>query len=192
MSEEDDKYAAYKTNGPGGAVHQQMMVTASQAEHVSIEIEELEEKLKVAKETYRTLTEQVLPEQMEEAGFKEITTLSGTRIKVQELITGNCPAPSTRDPELMKRRSRIFKWLDEHGYGKLISRELVVEFDRTQAAQALVLETQLREKAFDVKRQYNVHPQTFNKFVRDLLADGKDLPEDFSVHRRNVAKIVKD
>jgi hypothetical protein len=190
--DEKDAYAGYETKSAGGAVHQQMMVTAAQAEAVAEEIERLEEQLANTKAMYRTLTEQVLPEQMEAAGFKEITTLSGTKIKVQELVTGSCPVPSTRDPELMKRRSRIFKWLDDNGYGKIISRELVVDFDRAQAEQALVLETKLREQAFQVHRQYNIHPQTFNKFVRELLADGKDLPEDFSVHRRNVAKIVKD
>lgn len=191
MTEEKD-YSAYESKNAGGAVHQQMMATASQAEAVGNEIERLEAELEKQKGIYRQLTEQVLPEQMEEAGFKELTTLSGTKIKISEMITASCPAPSTRDPELMKRRSRIFKWLDDNGYGRLITRELVVAFDRANAAQALELEKKLRDEKQQVQRRYNIHPQSFNKFVRDLLADGKDVPEDFSVHRRNVAKIIKD
>jgi hypothetical protein len=189
--DEKDPYASYETKTSDGLL-QRIVATASQQEAILDEIERLEEQLKNTKDVYKTLSETALPALMEEAGLKEFTTLSGAKVKISELVTGNCPAPSTRDPELMKRRSRIFKWLDDNGYGKLISRELVVEFDRSQAEQAKILETKLREQAFDVKRQYNVHPQTFNKFVRDLLADGKDLPDDFSVHRRNVAKIVKD
>lgn len=188
---EDKDYSAYETKTADGLL-QRITTTATQQEAIAEEIERLEEQLKNTKEVYRKVSEEALPELMEEAGLKEFTTLRGTKIKINELVTASCPAPSTRDPELMKRRSRIFAWLDNNGYGKLISRELKVEFDRTQAAQALVLETKLREQAFNVHRQYSVHPMTFNKFVRDLLSDGKDVPDDFGLHRRNVAKIVKD
>jgi DNA-binding protein H-NS len=191
MAERD--YSAYKVDPTSRSdLHNRMLTAAAQQEAITGEIAELERQLKEKQEELRQVSETVLPELMEEIGLKEIVTLNGTKIKIQELVTASCPAPSTRDPELMKRRSRIFKWLDDNGYGKLISRELKVEFDRSQVEAAVELEKRLRGEKYQVQRQYAVHPQTFNKFARDMLADGKELPEDFKIHRRNVAKIVKD
>lgn len=190
MAERD--YSAYNVPVTGSDLLSRITVAGEQQVAIMNEIDELERQLKEKRFELQTVSETTLPALMDEAGMKEFTTLSGVKIKVQELVTASCPAPSTRDPELMKRRSRIFKWLDDNNYGKLISRELVVDFDRTQSDAALELERQLRSDKYNVKRQYNIHPQTFNKFARDMLADGKELPEDFHVHRRNVTKIVKD
>lgn len=188
----DRDYSAYNVPVMGSDLLSRISVAGEQQLQIANEIEDLERQIKEKKFELQTVSETTLPALMDEAGMKEFTTLSGIKIKVQEQVTASCPAPSTRDPELMKRRSRIFKWLDDHNYGKLISRELVVDFDRAQAEKALELEKQLRGEKYNVKRQYNIHPMTFNKFVRDLLSDGKEVPEDFHVHRRNVTKIVKD
>ncbi len=188
----DRDYSAYNVPVMGSDLLTRISVAGEQQLQIVDQIEDLERQLREKKDELQTVSETTLPALMDEANLKEFTTLSGIKIKIQEMVTASCPAPSTRDPELMKRRSRIFKWLDDHNYGKLISRELKVEFDRSQHEAALLLEQQLRGQNYAVQRQYNIHPQTFNKFARDMLADGKELPEDFKVHRRNVTKIVKD
>jgi hypothetical protein len=185
-------YSKYIEVPAGSDLLNRIAATAAEQERLMNELNDLARLVKEKEEELRVVSDGTLPDLMDQAGLKEFVTLSGTKIKIQELVTASCPAPSTRDPELMKRRSRIFKWLDDNGYGKLISRELKVEFDRSQSEQALALEKELRDQKYSVQRQYAVHPQTFNKFARDMLADGKELPEDFHIHRRNVAKIVKD
>lgn len=153
--------------------------------------DEAAERAKQLKDDAKRQATEVLPELMEEARQEELTTGHGIRIKYKKDTVGNCPKASSKDPELLKRRARIFKWLDDHGYGKLVKRQLQVQFDREQGEDAKKLLGELRERGMLVRPQLDVAPPTLNAFIRSSLKKGVDIPEDlFSLHEVKEVKII--
>lgn len=160
------------------------------AARLTLEVEELSAKLKDASGRLRQVMEDTLPNLMEE-GESELfrSAKTGVEVKIEEKIVLNCPAASTRDINLIRRRARIFSWLDEHGYGNLINRELRLVFGKHDEAMAAKVEGYLKGEKLPVSRNFSVHPSTFNKFGKECLAAGIDLPEDFGLTILRKAKI---
>lgn len=177
-----------------------LAVAASEGVRLEAELQALGEEVKQVQDQLKAILDTQIPELMKEANQKDVVTGAGIRIKLKEGVTGNCPAASTiakeKDPEkrkeLMKRQYRLFQWLDQNGYGKLINRELTVTFDRAQEELSKQVEAELRAKGdkFAVSRHYTVHPMTLNSFIKTALDEGVDVPSDvFGIHEYCVAKL---
>lgn len=145
------------------------------AEH-AVELAELD--LKEKKEALRKLSEEVVPEAMEQLGLAKITTATGLEVEVQDVIRASISAANT--PKAMA-------WLREHEHGKLIKTELVVmpADDKERAA----LDKKLAKHT--VKAKEGVHNQTLRAWVREMLETGASFPQKlFGVHRQVVSKIT--
>lgn len=189
----DYDFSDFQEESPADNVLAKIAAAASEGIRLQNELERLKTEVKQVETQLRVVTEQNIPDLMDEARQKSIETGGGIKVKVDEQIVASLPVATSRDPELQQRRSKLFKWLDAHGYGKIINRELKLTFDRDQeeAARAIESDLRARDEDFIVTRNYGIHPQTLNKFVRDALEDGVDVPTDiFGVHRRRVAKLT--
>lgn len=144
-------------------------------------VEKLEEDLKKAKENLREYSEKLLPEKMEELGFTEFTTSSGISVQVKEVIRASLS---------VENRPKGHRWLEENGFGGIIKSTVIVPYNRDeiQQANALVEELKLRQRLAGLERK--VEPMTLVAFIKEQLAQGKDIPLDiFGVLRQRVAKI---
>jgi hypothetical protein len=127
-----------------------------------------EDKLKVAKaELYQLETEE-LPVAMEACGLSEFTTSDGTRIVVENKVSGSIPEAN---------RPEAFQWLRDHGHGGLIKNEFKLELGKGQDELAHQVRTQLEALGLAVEVKESVNHQTLGAWARELLKQGKlDAP----------------
>lgn len=87
------------------------------------------------------------------------------------------------------RREEAYAWLEEHGHGGLIKRDVIVGFRRDEHEEANALLGNLADYD-NVKEVQKVESATLKKFVKGALADGEDVPTDlFTVYEFKEAKL---
>jgi len=139
-----------------------------------------EQDLKDRQAELRRIAEELIPERMEEMGIETFTTTSGVKISVKEQIRASI---------LAANKAAAFRWLREEGHEALIKRIVKLQFGMGQDAQAQEAIDRLGPD-YDIDDDCKVEPMTLKKFVREMLEEGQEVPEDlFSVHRQRVANI---
>ena len=141
-------------------------------------IERAELNLKTAKETLRVLSEETIPSVMETLDLKTFTTRDGLKIAVSEV---------TRAAITKANEAAAFKWLREHGHGRLIK-------NKVELLPSDELLPHLRDKLNDGGWEYSekpsIHFQTLGKFVREAKIEGIVLPPSISIYDVQVSKVT--
>lgn len=142
---------------------------------------EAEAALKRLQDEKRRLEEFELPELMDSLGLAEFRDRSGLHVRVTRQIRAS----------IGSRKAEAFAWLENNGYGALIKRTVEAAFGREQAEDAKrVLTTLQREFGGNVRQQMKVEPATLTAFVREQLAEGKEIPADvFGIYEQRCARI---
>jgi len=128
-----------------------------------------QEAVEIAKKAVDQIAERELPQAMEELGMEMFQTSSGLVIKIKESIRASIPKNS---------KGRALQWLREHGHAALIKRCVSIEFGRDDDDAAKALADELLNRGLIVEDEANVHTQTLAAFVREALAEGKEIPMD--------------
>lgn len=178
----DTDYSAYVGvghNRPSDMVELSKLVEKTY--DAQVKVEKLEADLKEAKEELRQLSEKRLPEKMDEIGVADYTTSTGIYVEVREKVRGSLP---------VENKSKGFDWLEKNGYEGLIEMEVVVPYKRGELSKAQELVKELNEGDRIASLERNVHHARLDGFIREQLAQGKDIPLDiFGVYRQRVAKV---
>jgi hypothetical protein len=157
----------------------QLMVQAQAA------VDEAELELRRRKEALRLLAEEDLPNLMRELELTEIKLLDGSRVAVVDEVA--CFVSE-------ERRAAAHAWLEEHGFGGLIKRELRVSFGRGEADLARDAAARVAvELGRSVELKDAVHPGTLKSFIKEQLALGAitdDMRTMFGVHQFALAKLT--
>lgn len=160
---------------------QQLEALTRQMHEAQSQVLDLERKLEAAKERHRDISERQLPDLMDQLGLEEFKTSTGLKVRVDVNI--HASIPKTRHDEAMK-------WLDDHGFGGLIKRNVTVRFTREQEREAQRLAEELENAFSSVEQDTKVESATLRAFAREQLKGGKDLPLDlFGIYRRRVAQV---
>ena len=147
------------------------------------EVKRLEAELKDAKHSLQDIAERQIPEAMDSVGVEKFETADGLKIELQDKLRASIPNAN---------KAAAYQWLDDHGHGNLIKRQLVVEFGRRdpEGAQALLEELKQRDLDGEVGAKNEVHPQTLAAFLRQALEQGEDVPlELFGAYHQRSAKV---
>lgn len=185
MSEDSiPDYSDFKDEAPavGGNLMTALISLADQKQAADAEVARLEALLDEAKKNQQRITEHEIPKLMDGLEGK-INLPDGRVIEVGEKIRASIGGD---------KKPVAMRWLNDNGHGSLIKRRFVVEFSRGQEDWAKKFEAQLEasDVPLNVKREYNVHWQTLDAFVREQLETGAELPLDlFGVFRQRFAKI---
>ena len=157
----------------------ELALLAEQQAAAEVEVAEAEAALKARKEELRIISEETIPEKMEAVGLTTLKTETGLTIKIDDTIRANISKDNT---------ARAMAWLREHGHQFLIKRTLtVIASDDEQGDELASL-----LDGYDVADMPKVNAQSLSKFVREMLAEGEDVPQDlFGVYRQRKAKVVK-
>lgn len=138
-----------------------------------------EAEVKSAKEELRQISEEAIPELMESLGVETFTTTSGVKITIKEIIRASILKP---------KQHQAFAWLRKNGHEALIKRVVKLQFGMGE--DELANETVKKLEDLDLEDNSSVHAATLKKFVKELLEEGKDVPEDlFSVHKQRVSSV---
>lgn len=148
----------------------QLVGLADRQEDLESRIESLREQLEEAEGELRDLANREIP-----------ALLHG--------VTGSLRLPDGRTIEIAekwrasiagKKAEPACQWLDENGYGELVKREFVVNFNRSEEEWARQFEKELmsRERPLAYKVRRTVHPQTLVAWVNEKMSEGVDLPKE--------------
>ncbi len=180
-------YSEYEdTSKPviGDNLMKALISLADRQEGLEADIEDLEAQLEKKKTSLALIADKELPNMLD--GVIGNLVLEDGRVieifeKVRASIAGKKSAPAT-------------KWLDENGFGSIVKREFVINFNKDDEKWADKFERDLaqRKKPLNVKRKRSVHPQTLEAFVREQLGQGVKIPTDlFGIYRQRKSKITR-
>ena len=147
------------------------------------QIESTEEELKKLKDVETTLSEQTIPNLMQQAGVELIKLEGGISVEVKPFYSARIPASKSEE---------AFQWLRDNGHGDLIKNQVSLEFGMKQDNEAKSIVEELKSKGLPVKQKTTVHPSSLRGFVREQIQDlGKDVPADlFGTYVANKTKIT--
>ena len=146
-------------------------------------IEATEEELKKLKDVETTLSEQTIPNLMQQAGISALKLADGSSVEVKPFYSARIPA---------SRSEEAFNWLRENGHGDLIKNHVSLEFGMKQDNEAKSIVEELKQKGLTVQQKTSVHPSSLRGFVREQIQDlGKDVPAElFGTYVANKTKIT--
>ena len=87
----------------------------------------LEAALKKVKENARKISEEIIPEKMNEMNLTSLSLKDGSKLEVVPAIYASIPA---------KYKEEAFDWLRDHGHGDLIKNQLSASFGRGEDEKA--------------------------------------------------------
>ena len=142
-----------------------------------------EEEMKKLKEVETTLSEQTIPNLMQQAGISMLKLADGSSVEVKPFYSARIPA---------SKSEQAFDWLRENGHGDMIKNQVSLEFGMRQDNEAKALVEELKQKGLAVQQKTSVHPSTLRGFVREQIQDlGKDVPAKlFGTYVANKTKIT--
>ena len=146
-------------------------------------IEATEEELKKLKDVETTLSEQTIPNLMQQAGIELIKLDNKVTVEVKPFYSAKIPASKSEE---------AFQWLRDRGHGDLIKNQVSLEFGMKQDNEAKSIVEELKSKGLPVKQKTTVHPSSLRGFVREQIQDlGKDVPAElFGTYVANKTKIT--
>ena len=146
-------------------------------------IEATEEELKKLKDVETTLSEQTIPNLMQQAGVELIKLEGRISVEVKPFYSARIPASKSEE---------AFQWLRDNGHGDLIKNQVSLEFGMKQDNEAKSIVEELKSKGLPVKQKTTVHPSSLRGFVREQIQDlGKDVPAElFGTYVANKTKIT--
>ena len=162
------------------------------------EIEDLEKLLKEKKQNLTKLAEQDLPDLMQELNMKDFTLNNGAKVEIQDIASGSIPSataimrakPEDR-AELELRQQQCFDWLRGNNAGDLIKSNVEVQFSKGEDEACNEFTKELRERNLFYRRAVGVHHGRLNSFIKEQLAEGKDVPHDlFKIYVGRKAKLT--
>jgi hypothetical protein len=142
-----------------------------------------EQEIKKLKEVETTLSEQTIPNLMQQAGISMLKLADGSSVEVKPFYSARIPASKSEE---------AFTWLRENGHGDMIKNQVSLEFGMRQDNEAKALVEELKQKGLAVQQKTSVHPSTLRGFVREQIQDlGKDVPAElFGTYVANKTKIT--
>ena len=142
---------------------------ARRAKSLEKEIEDHEAELKLRKEQYRKLTEEVIPEALTGMGMKSFKMDDGSSIEVKAFYSASIT---------VERRAEAFQWLRENGFDDLIKNTVSVRFGRNEEKLAVKAIEMLRESGFPVEQAEKVEPMTLKAWVKEQVEKGREFPSE--------------
>lgn len=166
-----------------GNILSQITNTVHELRDAEEDIKAAEAMLKAAQERRRNIAETILPALMDEAQQKRLTTLDGWEVSRSEVVRASIPPHYLAD---------AIQWLTENGQGAIVKRDISLKYgkgEEKQADDAVRLLTQNKHFPTD---KMSVHPQTLGAVVREMMAEGKELPmELLGIYVQPVVKITE-
>jgi len=142
---------------------------AQQQQKLELQIEEAEEKLKELNAQHRDVSERKIPATMDALGMKTFTLKDGYTITIEEKLRVSVPA---------KNKNEAYEWVEKHGGSPLVKRAFVIAFTKEQEAFARKFKRDCdqRKNALPMEETMTVASSSLNKFLRDKMAEGVDVP----------------
>ena len=169
---------------------------AEKMEQSKQRIADLEHTIKAEKQNFRKLSEEELPNLMQQLNINSFTLSNGAHVEVTDVISGSIPSQGAiekaKDDDkgmLEMRQQECFDWLRHNG-GDIIKNNVEVQFSKEEDQECNAFVSKLRNDEMAFKRSTGVHPKQLNKFLGETIEQGKDVPHDlFKIYSGRKATI---
>ena len=151
----------------------------------NIDQDSLESVSGLLQQQLKKLSEEIIPAKMTELGMSSTTMVDGSKVDVVENIYVSIP----KDPD--KSRA-CYAWLEDNGLGDIIKNQVGMSFGKGENQEARLLEDTIKDLGFIPEVKVSVHPSTLKATVRQLVKDGKSIPDNvFNLFIGQKTKITK-
>ena len=155
-----------------------------QLQSLEDEVKIMEENLKRKKEAADKISEEVIPEIMEQMKLKTLKLQDGSAIEVKEIYGASIPVAN---------REGAYKWLRDNDLGDLIKNEITVSFGRGEDDKATQYAGLAEGQGYQPQQKLKVEPMTLKALYRERVESGDDLPsEHFNLFKGNKTKITRN
>ena len=161
---------------------------AEAAQRVQIlqdDIKELSEQVKEKEQTLRKLTEQEMPDLMQELNVKTFTLTDGSKVGLTDIVSASIPsagaierAKGDNKEDLYERQQSCFDWLRQNGGTDLIKSNVEVSFGKGEDKHCESFKKDLRKKKLFYRDSMGVHPMVLKAFITECLGKGMNVPAD--------------
>mgnify|MGYP003645449664 CR=1 FL=1 len=156
---------------------------ANDAANLEQEISDAERLLKQKKDDLRKITDEQLPEILEEMGLQKFTLTDGSEISVSPLYAASIP---------VDRREDAYQWLRDHGFGDLVKNNVTVSFGVGEDDAAKDFTTLCDLQGYAPNQVEKVEPSTLRGWLRERVEAGDPVPLDlFGAYIAQRAKIKR-
>ena len=107
--------------------------------------------MKILKGVETTLSEQTIPNLMQQAGISMLKLADGSSVEVKPFYSARIP---------VSKAAEAFTWLRDNGSGDMIKNQISLEFGKSEDNEAKALVEELKQKGLAVKQKESVHPST--------------------------------
>ena len=142
---------------------------AQKAADLEREIADVEQKLKDKKNALYKITDEQLPEALEEMNLQKFTLTDGSEISVKPIYAASIPKD---------RRDEAFQWLRDHEFGDLVKNNVTVTFGRGEDDTAKDFIGLCGEQGFVPSQIEKVEPMTLKAWLRERVEEGDPIPLD--------------
>ena len=142
---------------------------AQEAAELEQEIASVEKKLKEKKKALYKITDERLPEALEEMNLQKFTLTDGSEISVKPIYAASIPKD---------RRDEAFQWLRDHEFGDLVKNNVTVTFGRGEDDTAKDFIGLCGEQGFVPSQIEKVEPMTLKAWLRERVEEGDPIPLD--------------
>ena len=142
---------------------------ATQAASLEREISDVEQLLKGKKQALHKITDEQLPEALEEMGLQKFTLTDGAEISVKPIYAASIP---------VGRREEAFQWLRDHEFGDLVKNNVTVTFGRGEDETAKAFVGLCGSQGFVPSQLEKVEPMTLKAWLRERVEAGDPIPLD--------------
>lgn len=141
----------------------------------------LEKKLDELKEQHRKLSQETIPDKMQELGLSELRTDQGFMVRVQKFYSAKIPD---------EYRDKAVAWLRQTGNDGIIKTALSMAFGKGEDREVQRVSKLLKRAGIEFEAKQSIHPQTLKAFVREMVESGKQISHQmFGIYIGNVTKI---
>ena len=142
---------------------------AQEAAILEKEIAEFEQFAKEKKQALHKITDEQLPEALEEMGLQKFTLTDGAEISVKPIYSASIP----RD-----RKDEAFQWLRDHEFGDLVKNNVTVTFGRGEDTIAKDFVDLCGSQGFTPSQLEKGEPMTLKAWLRERVEAGDAVPLD--------------
>ena len=142
---------------------------AQEAAGLEAEIAEAEKLLKEKKKLLYSITDERLPEALEQMGLQKFTLTDGAEISVKPIYAASIP---------VARREEAFQWLRDHEFGDLVKNNVTVTFGRGEDETAKDFVGLCGAQGFVPSQIEKVEPMTLKAWLRERVEAGDPIPLD--------------
>ena len=142
---------------------------ANKANDLQEVVDRKEEELRDAKNALRKVTDELLPEAMENLNLETVVMKDGSEISIKAIYGASIPK---------NRVDEAYDWLREQGYGDIIKNNITVTFGKGEDQDAQAFMLVCGAQGFTPQQTEKIEPMTLKGWLREEVEAGHPIPMD--------------